>query len=106
VSGTDTIIGGVKVTAGERLIVCLGAANHDPDRFTDPGRLDLNRADGGAMSFGGGIHYCLGAPLARLEAQVAFPAVIRRYPELRVGAPLHRRVSLTLRGFLRLPVMT
>jgi cytochrome P450 len=102
----DTIIGGVKVTAGERLIVCLGAANHDPDRFTDPGRLDLNRADGGAMSFGGGIHYCLGAPLARLEAQVAFPAVIRRYPELRVGAPLHRRVSLTLRGFLRLPVMT
>jgi cytochrome P450 len=94
----------VPVSAGQRLVVCLGAANHDPSRFTDPGRLDLTRADGGSMSFGGGIHYCLGAPLARLEGQVAFPALLRRFPELVLHEPLHRRPSLTLRGFLRIPV--
>ena len=72
-----------------------------PTRPAGPGR-----ADGGSMSFGGGIHYCLGAPLARLEAQVALPAVIRRFPRLAVREPLHRRVSLTVRGFLRIPVST
>ena len=100
----DTVIGGVPVAAGRRVLVCLGAANHDPDRFTGPGRLDLTRSDVGSISFGGGIHYCLGAPLARLEAQVALPAVIRRFPRLTVREPLRRRVSLTLRGFLRVPL--
>jgi cytochrome P450 len=100
----DTVIGGVPVAAGRRVLVCLGAANHDPARFDDPGRLDLSRPDVGSISFGGGIHYCLGAPLARLEAQVALPAVIRRFPRLTVREPLHRRVSLTLRGFLRVPL--
>jgi cytochrome P450 len=100
----DTAIGGVPVGPGQRLVVCLGAANHDPDRFADPGRLDLARADGGPMSFGGGIHYCLGAPLARLEAQVAFLALVQRFPQLTLHEPLHHRASLTVRGFLRIPV--
>ena len=100
----DTVIAGVPVTAGQRLVVCLGAANHDPDRFADPGRLDLARADGGSMSFGGGIHYCLGASLARLEGQVAFPAVLKRFPNLVVHGPLRRRGGMTVRGFLRIPV--
>ncbi len=100
----DTAIGGVPVSAGQRLVVCLGAANHDPARFVDPGRLDLARADGGSMSFGGGIHYCLGAPLARLEAQVAFPALLQRFPRLALHEPLHRRAGLTVRGFRRIPV--
>lgn len=100
----DTMIAGVPLAAGQRLIVCLGAANRDPERFADPDTLDLARADGGAMSFGGGIHYCLGAPLARLEGQIALPALLHRYPNLTLGEPRHRRVSLTLRGFLRLPV--
>ncbi len=102
----DTLIAGVRVYAGQRLVVGLGAANHDPARFIDPSRLDLARADGGSMSFGGGIHYCLGAPLARLEGQVAFPAVLRRFPRLTLQEPLHRRASLTVRGFLRIPITT
>jgi len=102
----DTMIGTVRIRAGERLMVCLGAANRDPARYPDPGRLDLTRSDGGPLSFGGGIHYCLGAPLARLEGQVALPALIRRFPNLAVGEPLHRRMSLTVRGFRRIPVST
>ena len=100
----DTVIGDVPVAAGQREIVCLGAANHDPERFDDPGRLNLGRSDGGSMSFGGGIHYCLGAALARLEGRIAFPALLRRFPAMRLGEPLHRRVSMTLRGFLRIPM--
>jgi cytochrome P450 len=100
----DTVIAGMPVNAGQRLVVCLGAANHDPARFADPDTLDLVRADGGSMSFGGGIHYCLGASLARLEGQVAFPAVLKRFPELVVHGPLRRRGGMTVRGFLRIPV--
>jgi cytochrome P450 len=102
----DTVIAGEPVLAGQRIVVCLGAANHDPARFAHPGRLDLGRPDGGSMSFGGGIHYCLGAPLARLEGQVAFPALLRRFPRLTIQEPLHRRASLTVRGFLRIPMIT
>jgi cytochrome P450 len=100
----DTAIAGVQLTTGQQLIICLGAANHDPARFIEPERLDLGRSNGGPLSFGGGIHYCLGAPLARLEAQVAFPALLQRFPHIEVHEPLHRRASMTVRGFLRIPV--
>ncbi len=102
----DIMIGEAPVAAGERLTVCLGAANRDPARFTDPDRLDLGRAEGGSLAFGAGVHYCLGAPLARLEGQVAFPAVFRRFPGLALAGPGVRRVSLTLRGYQRLPIVT
>jgi cytochrome P450 len=100
----DTEVAGVPLAKDSRLVCYLGAANRDPQRFPDPDRLDLTRRDGGPLSFGGGIHYCLGAPLARLEAQLAFPALLTRYPDLRLAAGAERRASLTLRGYLSLPV--
>ncbi len=100
----DTEVAGVPVPEGSRLICYLGAANRDPGRFSDPDRLDLTRQEGGPLSFGGGIHYCLGAPLARLEAQLAFPALLTRYPDLQLADGSERRASLTLRGYLELPV--
>ena len=102
----DTVIDGVPVGAGDRVVCYLGAANRDPERFADPGRLDITREQGSPLSLGGGIHYCLGAPLARLEAQIAFPALLAHYPGLRVAGRPERRDSLTLRGYLNLPIST
>jgi cytochrome P450 len=99
-------LAGVPLEAGQRVIAYLGAGNRDPRRFVDPDRLDLLRADNAPLSFGGGIHYCLGAPLARLEARLAFPAVFQRFPELALDGPAEPRDSLTLRGYNRLPVRT
>ena len=97
-------IGGVELEEGDRVVAYLGAGNRDPRQFAEPERLDLSRADNAALSFGGGIHYCLGAPLARLEAQVAFPALLRRFPGLELAGEPRRRDSLTIRGFTDLPV--
>jgi cytochrome P450 len=106
VTGAPVELGGIEVGAGERIVGYLGAGNRDPRRFTDPDRLDLLRPDNAPLSFGGGIHYCLGAPLARLEGQVAVPALLRRFPRLALAGEPDRRDSLTLRGFTRLPVDT
>src|SRR4051794_29256725 len=97
-------MGGVTVEGGERVISYLGAGNRDPERFADPDRLDLTRAGAAPLSFGGGIHYCLGAPLARLEAKVAFPALFRRFPTLAVAGEPERRDSLAIRGYTTIPV--
>jgi cytochrome P450 len=104
VAWDDTTIGGVSISGGDRIVAYLGAGNRDPRQFNEPERLDLSRADNAPLSFGGGIHYCLGAPLARLEAQVAFPALLRRFPKLEVAGEPERRDSLTIRGFTSLPV--
>ena len=100
----DTEVAGIPLPAGSRLVCYLGAANRDPERFDDPDRLDLRRQQGGPLSFGGGIHYCLGAPLARLEAQQALPALLRRFPDLALADGAVRRPGLTLRGYTNLPV--
>jgi cytochrome P450 len=104
VAWEPTTIGGVKIDAGDRVVAYLGAGNRDPRQFADPERLDLSRADNAPLSFGGGIHYCLGAPLARMETQVAFPALLRRFPKLELAGDPQRRDSLTIRGFTAMPV--
>ena len=104
VAWEPTTIGGVELEPGDRIVAYLGAGNRDPRQFAEPERLDLARADNAPLSFGGGIHYCLGAPLARLEAQVAFPALLRRFPKLELTGEPQRRDSLTIRGFTSLPV--
>lgn len=103
-SPTADRIEGLPVAAGQRLITLLGAANRDPGVFADADQLRLDRGGESALSFGGGIHYCLGAPLARLEAEIAFPALLRRFPHLALaGAPV-RRTGLALHGHVELPL--
>jgi cytochrome P450 len=101
----DLDLHGHRLSAGTLVVTLLGAANHDPTHFTDPGRLDVGRDEGPPLSFGGGIHYCLGAALARVEGQVVFDRLFDRFAELELAGPAPRyRDSLTLRGLLELPV--
>ncbi|MGA5301052.1 cytochrome P450 [Nucisporomicrobium flavum] len=104
VAWDDVEIAGVRISGGERIVAYLGAGNRDPERFPDPDRLDLTRSDNAPLSFGGGIHYCVGAPLARLEAQIALPALVTHFPELAfVGEP-EQRDSLAIRGYTKIPI--
>ncbi|MER6299512.1 cytochrome P450 [Kitasatospora sp. NPDC001539] len=103
----DVTIGEVTVPAGETVLLSLASANRDPEQFTDPDRLDLRRRENGHLALGHGIHYCLGAPLARLETSVALTALLRRFPGLALDAPvgqLRHRAALRARGLLELPV--
>lgn len=100
-----TEIEGQPIAPGELVMTLLGAANRDPRRFPEPEVLDLGRDDGPPMSFGSGIHYCLGAALARLEGQVCFARLLSRFKELELGEDgIAHRDSITLRGLVRLPV--
>jgi len=103
-TGYDTTLCGVPVSPGAAITTLLGAGNRDPRRFADPGRFDPSRPDGGPLSFGGGAHYCIGAALARLEAGVAFPRLLHRFPKIAAAGDPVRRDTLVLRGFDRLPV--
>ena len=85
------------------MVVLQGAANRDPARFENPDALDLRRADNVPMSFGWGAHHCIGAPLARMEGEIAFNALLARFPSLELlDAEPHWRPSFTLRGLLEL----
>ena len=101
----DLELAGVALPKGSQIVCFLGAANRDPAAFADPDRLDVRRTKITPLSFGGGIHFCLGAQLARIEAQEAFAGLLRRLPDMQLPekhAPSWRR-SFTLRGLTKLP---
>jgi cytochrome P450 len=101
----DVTLRGCRMAAGVEVNVVLGAANRDPLEFPDADRLDLARAENRHVAFGHGPHFCLGAPLARLEAQVAFSRLVERFPSLRAASQEEsRRPGLVLRGLAALPV--
>jgi cytochrome P450 len=103
----DVEIDGVTIPAGETVMLSLASANRDPARFRDPDHLDVDRRDGGHLALGHGIHYCVGAPLARLETQIAVSTLLRRLPALELDVPrdeLRWRPSMRARGLVALPV--
>jgi len=103
---SDVQVAGCPIGKGQSITPFLAAANHDPSVYPEPHRFDITRADTHHNSFGGGIHFCMGAPLARLEAQIAISTLVRRFPNIRLGdGPRERRSIPSFRGFSRLPVL-
>jgi cytochrome P450 len=103
----DLVIAGVTVPSGSHLLLLLAAADHDPDAFALPEDLDVGRVTTRHVAFGQGIHYCLGAPLARLEGEIAITTLLTRLPNLRLAiAPedVIWRPAIELRGLQSLPV--
>ena len=102
---SDMEIGGITVQRGQKIAALLGSANRDPAVFADADTLDVGRADNPHISFGAGVHFCIGAPLARVELQASFGALLSRTSRLELGAPARRRPEFVLRGLLDLPVV-
>jgi cytochrome P450 family 107 subfamily K polypeptide 1 len=101
-------IAGTEIEKGEQVTVSLAAANRDPEKFSHPDAYDISRSDANRhVAFGKGIHVCLGAPLARIEGQIAFETLVRRYPELRLGIPEDELAwsGNFLRGFRQVPLI-
>jgi len=98
-------IGGIPLAKGQSVVCLLGSANRDPAVYADPDRLDITRADVRPLSFGGGIHYCVGAQLARIEGEIAIATLLRRLPNLRLDDPDRPdwRQTFVLRGLNKLP---
>ena len=101
----DLELGGRQIRKRQAVIAIMGAANRDPGRYSDPDRLDLNRKDNRHIAFGWAAHFCFGAPLARIEGQIAFETILRRMAHLTLQpGPLVWRENLGLRGLKALPI--
>jgi cytochrome P450 len=101
----DVEIGGITVEKGQKIAALLGSANHDPAVFADPGTLDVGRTENPHITFGAGVHFCIGAPLARVELQASFGALLDRTASLELGGEPVRRPEFVIRGLAELPVV-
>jgi cytochrome P450 len=101
----DVEIGGITVDAGQKIAALLGSANHDPAVFATPETLDVGRTENPHISFGAGVHFCIGAPLARVELQATFGALLDRTSSLELGGEPVRRPEFVIRGLASLPVV-
>jgi cytochrome P450 len=99
---TDVELDGKTLKPGELILVFLGAGNRDPEQFADPDAVDITRPDNKHLGFGGGIHFCLGGPLARLEARIAIAELVRRFPHMQMLEQPVYRPTLALRGLASL----
>ncbi len=100
-------LGGQTINPGEMVMVCVGAANHDPQAFARPDQIDFERPAQKHLAFGRGIHFCVGAPLARLEAEIALATLLRRLPNIRLACAPHELAwegNISLRGPVEIPV--
>ena len=95
----DTEISGITVQKGQKIASLLGSANRDEDVFENPEQMDLTRANNPQIGFGAGIHFCLGAPLARLELSASLPMLFERFPEIQLAGEPVRRDTFVLRGY-------
>jgi cytochrome P450 len=103
----DILIGGQLIPKGEMVLVVIASADHDANQFSEPEKLDITRTNNRHVAFGHGIHFCVGAPLARLEGQIAINTLIQRKPDLHLGvelADLLWRSGTLIRGVRTLPV--
>jgi cytochrome P450 len=101
----DVEMGGKRIRGRDAVIAVMAAANRDPEHFPDPDRLDIRRRENRHMAFGFGAHFCFGAPLARIEAQIAFASILKRLSQLELEpGPLTWRENLGLRGLKALPL--
>ena len=97
-------IGGIVIGRGQKVAALLGAADRDPAVFADPDRLDVGRTDNPHIGFGAGIHFCIGAPLARVELQASLHTLVTRFPGLALAGEPERRPEFVIRGLRSLPV--
>ena len=103
----DVPIGDTVIPRGDLVLIALSSANHDPEQFPQPDILNLRRDSSGHVAFGHGIHYCVGAPLARIEGQIAFGALLERFGDIQLAVPLESlrfRPGTLIRGLESLPV--
>ena len=101
----DSVLNGKQIRKRQAVVAVMAAANRDPKRFPDPDRLDITREDNRHLAFGSGAHFCFGAPLARVEAQIAFEEMLKRFPHWSLEpVPLVWRANLGIRGLTSLPL--
>ncbi len=105
IAPADMIVGGKLIRKGDAVMAVMAAGNRDPERFAEPDRLDLLREDNRHLAFGWGPHFCFGAPLARMEARIAFTTLLKRLDDIRLtGDALEWRRNSGLRGLCALPI--